>query len=148
MTTQPGEWARSAESWGAGVWAAAGSSRHASSAKPTTEARRHGENWLRTAEALPRMNADGRGFSDGCIRARACVAPFAGDVKNDFDLLIENASHSDESMGIRICAAGGDGCSVGTQLLWPRTEARKRASIPGQGFLAFGPLVVAEVRTE
>src|SRR4029077_4868591 len=42
----------------------------------------------------------------------------------------------------------GDGCSVGTQLLWPRTEVRKRASLSGQGFLAFGPLVVAEVRTE
>jgi hypothetical protein len=37
---------------------------------------------------------------------------------------------------------------VGTQLLWPRTVARKRASIPGLGFLAFGPLVVARVRTE
>jgi len=42
-------------------------------------------------------------------------------------------------MGIRICAAGGG------QLLWPRTETRKRASMPGQGFLAFGPLVVARV---
>src|SRR5690349_6815816 len=148
MTTHPGECARSAESWGAGVCAAAGNSRQANTTKPITEARRHGENWLGTAKALPRINAEERGFSDGCIRARACFAPFAGDVKSDFDLLMENASHSNESMGIRICAAGGDGCSVGTQLLWPRTEARKRASIPGQGFLAFGPLVVARVRTE
>src|SRR5690349_17020905 len=134
MTTHPGECARSAESWGAGVCAAAGNSRQANTTKPITEARRHGENWLGTAKALPRINAEERGLS--------------GDVKSDFDLLMENASHSDESMGIRICAAGGDGCSVGTQLLWPRTEARKRASIPGQGFLAFGPLVIAEVRTE
>jgi hypothetical protein len=69
-------------------------------------------------------------------------------MKNDFDLLMENASHSDEFIGIRICAAGGDGCSVGTQLLWPRTEVRKRVAIAGQGFLAFSPPVVAELRTE
>jgi hypothetical protein len=37
---------------------------------------------------------------------------------------------------------------VGTQLLWPRTEAKKARFNPGQGFLAFGPLVVARVRTE
>ena len=61
---------------------------------------------------------------------------------DDFDLLMENASHSNESMGIRICAAGGG------QLLWPRTEAKKARFNPGQGFLAFGPLVVARVRTE
>src|SRR5579859_545698 len=125
MTTQPGECERSAESWGAGVWAAAGNSRHASSAKPTTEARRHGENWLGTAKALPRINAEERGFSDGCIRARACVAPFASEVKSDFDLLMENASHSDESMGIRICAAGGDGCSVGTQTALAANRSQK-----------------------
>src|SRR6478672_11301643 len=53
-------------------------------------------------------------------------------MENDFDLLMENASHSDESWGYEFAQPVGDGCSVGTQLLWPRTEVRKRVSVPGQ----------------
>jgi hypothetical protein len=60
---------------------------------------------------------------------------------DDFDLLMENASHSNESMGIRIAQP------VGTQLLWPRTEAKKALQSWAR-LSAFGPLVVARVRTE
>src|SRR5258708_36155060 len=104
MTTQPVECDASAASWGAEVWAVADSA---------NSIKRAGAN-----SDLLRMNADERGL--------------CGDDKDDFDLLMENASHFRRILGIRICAAGGDGCSVGTQLLWPRTEVRKRAAIPSQ----------------
>jgi hypothetical protein len=48
---------------------------------------------------------------------------------DDFDLLMENASHSNESMGIRICAAGGGHNCFGRE-----QKQRKRASILGKAF--------------
>jgi hypothetical protein len=52
---------------------------------------------------------------------------------DDFDLLMENASHS---YGIQLwryqkAQPVGTAVRLGTQLLWTRTEARKRASMPG-----------------
>src|SRR5690348_3238498 len=118
MTTHPGECARSAESWGAGPWAEAGSAsemiKTARETRPlTTEARRHGESDMWSTAALDCGLVD--------CQLVSCFGLNDHVMENDFDLLMENASHSDESMGIRICAAGGDGCSVRTQLLWPRT---------------------------
>ncbi|HEV8492108.1 MAG TPA: hypothetical protein VGR76_07545 [Candidatus Angelobacter sp.] len=51
---------------------------------------------------------------------------------DDFDLLMENASHSYE-----IQYGDTKKRSRWGQLLWQQTAARKRASMPGQGFLAF-----------
>ena len=68
-------------------------------------------------------------------------------MKSDFDLLIENASHSVEFMGIRICAAGGERLFGGDTIALAANRSQKARYNPGLGFLAFGPLVVAEVRT-
>src|SRR6478609_1045302 len=100
MTTHPGECERSAESCGAGVWAAAQSNEHAKKATLTAEARRRGELSMWSTAAL------GCGAGDCGLVSSFGLEDHA--MENDFDLLMENASHSDESMGTRICAAGGD----------------------------------------
>ena len=99
--------------------------------------RRHGENREigKMEKAVPRIGADERGSGSGF------------DNGKDFDLLMENASHSHKiQTGIPWRSRwgrlfGGDlNCT-------PRTEVRQLQHC-GRDFLAFGPLVVAEVRTE
>src|SRR5437868_3761395 len=92
MTTHPGECERSAESCGAGVCAAAGNREHASRAKPTTETRRHGEK-----SGMWSTAALGCGLVD--CQLVSCFGLNDHVMENDFDLLMENASHSDESIG-------------------------------------------------
>src|SRR5579859_4947504 len=97
MTTQPGECERSAESCDAGAWAAAGSPREmiktARKTTPTTEARRHGGLGMWSTAVL------GCGAED-CGLA-SCFGLKDDVMENDFDLLMENASHSVEFMEIR-----------------------------------------------
>src|SRR5215467_12066468 len=114
MTTHPGECARSAESCGAGVWACAVSA----AIKNVASAKKRAT------------------ISDSLMDERM-------EFLDDFDLLMENASHSKRIYGDTDLRS-----RWGTQLLWPRTEAKKARFNPGQGFPAFGPLVVARVRTE
>src|SRR5258708_2288726 len=64
---------------------------------------------------FPRMNAD-------CVVMIETILTFSWRMP-----LI-----SDEFWGYEFAQPVGDGCSVGTQLLWPRTEVRKRAAIPSQ----------------
>src|SRR6476646_86188 len=101
MTTHPGECERSAESCGAGVWAAAQSNEHAKKATLTAEARRRGELSMWSTAAL------GCGAGDCGLVSSFGLEDHA--MENDFDLLMENASHSYEiQYGVQKSAAGGD----------------------------------------
>src|SRR6476619_2481120 len=86
MTTQPGECERSAESCGAGVCAAAQSNEHAKKATLTAEARRRGELSMWSTAAL--------GCGAGDCGLISCFGLEDHAMENDFDLLMENASHS------------------------------------------------------
>ena len=68
--------------------------------------------------------------------------------RNDFDLLIENALSFRQIMGYEICSAGGGRLFGGDTTALAANRSQKARFNPGLGFLAFGPLVVAEVRTE
>jgi hypothetical protein len=52
------------------------------------------------------------------------------------------------SIGKKLAQPVGERLFGGETTALPRTEVRKDERLPGHDFLAFGPLVVAEVRTE
>src|SRR5882762_1398311 len=141
MTTQPGECERSAESCGAGACAAADNmnSMIRKTRPLTTEARRNGgESGMWSTAAL------GCGLVN--CQLVSCFGLNDHVMENDFDLLMENASHSHEFMGYEICSAGGERLfGWGHNCSGREQKPESAIQIPGLGFLAFGPLVVARV---
>jgi len=68
---------------------------------------------------------------------------------DDFDLLMENASHLRIHGDTKFAQPVGDGCSGwGHNCSGREQQPESAIQVPGLGFLAFGPLVVARVRTE
>src|SRR5215467_10471201 len=119
MTTHPGECARSAESCGAGVWACAVSA----AIKNVASAKERAT----TSDSLMDERME---FLDG------------------FDLLMENASHSYGIQYADTKKRSRVGRPFGGDTNLDANRSQKERFNSGLDFLAFGPLVVARVRTE
>jgi hypothetical protein len=126
----------------------AGSANSANKTKPATEARSREEkqdNWSADVFGCGAQIRDPTNCrTNSCGR---CLSWFRGDhvIENDFDLLIENASPSYgiSDKGIPSCPAGGDGCSVGTQLLCREQKSESVNAYLDPVLPDFSPLLVA-----